>query len=101
MAKMRSHTSRRFHEAFPAAGPGVAEDQVDVVGGVLRQQLVAEPQYLCFVGDVTGMARDMDASWSLGSCHGRGLGHGLRVQVAGRDRAALGGQLARELPAHA
>ena len=72
-----------------------------MLGAVLGQQFVAEPQHLCFFGDVTGMARDVDASRSLGSCHGRGLGHGLRMQVAGRDRAALGGQLAGKLPAHA
>ena len=72
-----------------------------MIGAVLGQQLVAEPQYLCFLGDVTGMARDVDASRSLGSCHGHGLRDGLRMQVAGRDRAALSGQLAGKLPAHA
>ena len=35
-----------------------------MIGAVLRQQLIAEPQYLCFFGDVTGMARDVDASWT-------------------------------------
>ena len=45
-----------------------------MIAGVLGEQLVAEPQYLRFVGDVTGMAGDLDA--------GRGLARAMATVSA-------------------
>ena len=73
---------------------GVAEDQVDVVAGVLLEQFVAEPQDLGLIGNIAGMAGDRDAGWRGRPRGGRGHGDGVRVQVARRDRAALRRQLA-------
>ena len=47
------------------------------------------------------MAADPDAGRGALPRLGRGLRHGVRVQVAGRDRASLCRQLADELTAHA
>jgi hypothetical protein len=88
-------------EAAAAADAGVAEDQVDVIAGMLGQQLVAEPQHLRLLGNVAGMAADPDGGRGAHPRQGRGLRHGIRVQVAGRDRASLCRQLADELTAHA
>ena len=102
MATMRSHyLAPASHETLAAAGPGVAEHQVDVVAGVLSEQLVAEPQHLRLVRDVTGVAGDPDAGRGLRLGQGHGLRHGVRVQVAGRHRAALRRQLTGKLAAHA
>ena len=72
-----------------------------MIAGVLLEQLIAEPQHLRLLGDVAGMAGDQDAGRSVGLRQGRGLRDGVRVQVAGRDRASLRRQLADELAAHA
>jgi hypothetical protein len=68
-----------------------------VIAGVLRQQLIAEPLDLRLVGDVAGMAGDLDAGRGVRPRQGRGLRDGIRVQVADRDRASLRRQLAGEL----
>ena len=47
------------------------------------------------------MAGDLDAGRGARPRQGRGLRDGVRVQVAGRDRAALRRQLADQLAAHA
>jgi hypothetical protein len=88
-------------EAAAAADAGVAEDQVDVIAGVPRQQLIAEPQDLRLVGHVAGMAGDPDAGRGARPRRGRSLRDGAGVQVACRDRAALRRQLADKLAAHA
>ena len=87
-------------EAAAAADAGVGEDQVDVIGGVLLEQFVAEPQDLRLVGDVTGMAGDLDAGRGGRPRRGRGHRNGVGVQVARRDRASLRRQLADKLAAH-
>ena len=72
-----------------------------MIGGVLLEQLVAEPQDLCLVGDIAGMAGDPDAGRGGRPRRGRGHRDGVGVQVAGRDRASLRRQLADKLAAHA
>ena len=86
-------------EAEAAEDAGVGEDQVDVIAGVLLEQFVAEPLDLCLLGDVADMAGDLDAG--RGGRPRGGCGHrdGVRVQVAGGDRAALRGELADQLTA--
>jgi hypothetical protein len=84
-------------EAGAAEDARVGEDQVDVLAGVLGQQFVAEPLDLCLVGDVADMAGDLDAGRGRRPRRGRGHRDGVRVQVAGRDRAALRRQLADKL----
>ena len=71
-----------------------------MIGGVRLQQLVAEPPDLRLVGHVAGVPGDRDAGRSPGPGGGRDLRHGACVHVAGRDRAALGGELPHELAAH-
>src|SRR5262249_12116527 len=88
-------------EAAAAADAGVAEHQVDVIAGVLLEQLIAEPQHLRLVGDVAGMSGDPDARGGARLGLSRGLRDGLPVDVARRDRASLLRQLADELTAHA
>ena len=91
----------------PADGAGatpdarVAEYQLDVIGGVLPQQLVAEPLDLGLIGDVARVAADGDAGLRAGLRHRDGVRHSIGVPVAGGDRAALRRQLADELAAHA
>jgi hypothetical protein len=65
------------------------------------EQLIAEPQHLCLVADVAGVAGDPDAGWDTRPRRSRGLRDGVRVPVARGDRASLRGQLADELAAHA
>ena len=99
---MRSHSSRLLvDEAGAAADAGVAEHQVDVVGGVLAQQLVAEPMDLRLVGDVACVAGDENTTRRAGLADGRGIRDRVGVPVAGRDRASVRGQLPDKLPAHA
>ena len=88
-------------KAAAAADARVAEDQVHVIGAVLLQHLIAEPQNLPLVGNVTGMAGHPDLGHGDLSRDGRGLRDGLRVQVTRRDRASLHCQLAGKLAAHA
>jgi hypothetical protein len=90
-----------FDETAAAADAGVIEDQVDVVADVLFEHLIAKPQDLRLVGHIAGMAGDQHARRRIRPCHHRGLLDRLRVEVAGRDRATLRGELADELPAHA
>jgi hypothetical protein len=53
-----------LNEAGAAEDARVAEDQVDVIGGMLPEQLSAEPQDLRLIGDVANMASDPDAGRS-------------------------------------
>ena len=75
-------------EALAAAYARVAEDQGDVIGGVLGQQLIPEPQS-SLIGDVAVMDADPHAGSGVRARHDRGLRDGVRAQVAGRDRASL------------
>src|ERR1019366_5985495 len=95
------HLPAAADEAFAATDTRVAEDQVDVIAGVPVEQLIAEPQDLRLIGDVTGMAGDPDAGRGGPPRPGRGPRDGVRVQVACRDRASLRRQLADKLAAHA
>src|SRR5262245_38033388 len=88
-------------EATAAADPRVAEHQVDVIAAVPLEQLIAEPQHLRLVGDVAGMAGDPGPGRGARPRQVRGLRDGVRVPVAGRDRAALRRQLPGKLAAHA
>ena len=75
-------------EAPTAAYAGVAEHQIDVVGGVLALQLVAEAQDLRLLGDVAYMAADEYAAARAGLRGGRRLGDRVAVPITRRDRAS-------------
>src|SRR5205823_10375950 len=88
-------------EAAAATDAGVVEQQVDVVGLVLVDDLVTEAVDLGFVGHITEVGRDASAGRGLLLGAERRLRHVVHVHVARRDRAALGGQLDHELATHA
>ena len=89
------------HEAAASADAGVAEHQVDMIGGVALEQLVAKAQHLRLVGDVADVAADPGRRPRRPSPPARGLRDRVGVPVAGRDRASLRRQLADQLAAHA
>ena len=72
-----------------------------MIAGVLGQQLIPEPQYPSLLGDVAVMGADPHAGPGVSARDDRGLRDGVRVHVAGRDRASLRRELAGKLAAHA
>jgi hypothetical protein len=75
---------------------------MDLVGRLLLDQFVAKALEMVLdrdVGDVGGDAQPLRQLFRL--AQPLGLGHRLHRDVAHRDIAALGHQLARELAAHA
>ena len=73
----------------------------NVIGLVLSHDLVAEPRHLRLVGNVADMRRDARTGWRLLLGQRLGLGQVVGVDVAGRHRATLCGQLPHQLAAHA
>ena len=66
-----------------------------------HHRLVAEPRSLRLAGDIAGLAGDPHPGPGAGLRPGCAVRDGVLVPVAGRDRAALPGQLADQLAAHA
>lgn len=88
-------------QAASATDAGVVEQKMDLVGRLLLDQLVAKPLEMALyrnVGDVGGDAQPLRQPFDL--AQPLGLGHRFRRDVAHRDVAAFGNQLARQLPAH-
>src|SRR5450631_4350805 len=75
---------------------------MDLVGGLLLDQFVAEALQLIFDRDVGDMGGDAQALWQpLDLTKTLGLRHRIRRNIAHRDVAALGDKLARQFAAHA
>ncbi len=94
--------ARAGEQAAAAADPGVVEQQMDPVGRLLLGDFIAEALELVLdrdVGDVSGDAQPLRQPFDLAKpfC----LRHRLSRNIAHRDIAALGDQLARELAPHA
>jgi hypothetical protein len=88
--------------AAAAADPGIVEQQMDLVGVVAVGELIAKPLHLRLVGDIGDMRRDTQPlrqprrlAEPPRFCHSR------RRDIAHRDIASLGDELADELPPHA
>ena len=88
--------------AAAAADAGIVEQQVDLVGVLVARDLGRKALDVVLVGDIAEMGGDaealrqgIDLAQALGFCHRRGR------DVADRDVAAFGHQLAGELAAHA
>src|SRR6202161_2711865 len=75
---------------------------MDLVGGLLFDQFIAEALQLILDGDVGDMGGDAQALWQpLDLTKTLGLCHRIRRDIAHRDIAALGDELARQFAAHA
>ena len=72
-----------------------------MIAGVLGQQLIPEPQYPSLIGDVAVMSADPHPRSGVRARENRRLRDGVRVHVAGRDRASLRRELPGKLTAHA
>src|SRR5690349_13404740 len=72
-----------------------------MISGVTGQQLIPESEHLRLVRDVADMRADLNAGPCLGPRQVSRPAHGIRVEVAGRDRAPQRRELADKLPAHA
>ena len=93
--------ARRGEQAAAAADAGIVEQQVDLVGRLLRDQFIAKALELILdrdVGDVGGDAQPLRQLFGL--AEPLGLRHGVRRYIAHRDIAALGHELAREFAPH-
>ena len=75
---------------------------MDVVDAVLRRHLIAKAQHLPLIGHVGDMGGEAKALRQAGCvAEGDGLGHGAGGDIAERDVAALGDQLAHQFAPHA
>ena len=110
MLKVFSHCSRVLVNRLPRIGEqaaatadaGVVEQEMDPVGCLLLGDFVAETYQLVLdrdVGDTGGDAQALRQPFHL--AQPLGLGHGVGGDIAHRDIAALGNQLARQLAPHA
>ena len=89
-------------QASAAANAGVIEQQMNPVGRLLLGDFIAKPQQLVFDGDVGEMRGDAQAlRQPFHLAKPLGLRHRVGGDVAHRNIAALGNQLARQLAAHA
>jgi hypothetical protein len=94
--------ARVVDEAAAAADRRVGEDQVDVFGPVRLQGLAAEPQHRRLIGHIALVHTDRGGRRTGGAKRQfPGLGQGVDVDVAGGDRASLGGELADQFAPHA
>src|SRR6516165_885696 len=88
-------------QAAATADTGIVEQQMDPVGGLTVGDLGAEALHLREVGHVGDMRRDAQALRQprrLAQPHG--FRHPLCSEIAHRDIARLGDQLAHQLPPH-
>jgi hypothetical protein len=89
-------------QAAAAADAGIVEQQVDLVGGLLLAEFVAETGELILDRDVCDMGGDAKPLRQLFDlAEPPGFRHRLGRDVAHRDIAAFGDELARKLAAHA
>src|ERR1035437_9294975 len=89
-------------QAAAAADAGVVEQQMDLVGRLLLDDLIAEALELVLDRDVGDMGGDAQALRQfLDLAKPLGLRHRISGDIAHRDIAALGDQLTRELAPHA
>src|SRR6267142_539065 len=94
--------ARVGEQAAAAADAGVVEQQMDLVGRLLLGELITEAQQLILnrdVGDMRGDAQALRQLFHLAKP--LGFRHRSCRDIAHRDIAALGDELARELAAHA
>ena len=103
MLKVRSHCSRVLVNRLPPPPmPALLNKQMDLVGRLLLDQLIAKTLEMSLdrdVGDMRGDAKALRQLFRL--AQPLGLGHRLQGNVAHRDIAAFGHELAREFAAHA
>ncbi|MGY4217385.1 hypothetical protein ACVMFB_003884 [Bradyrhizobium sp. USDA 4522] len=94
--------ARVGEQAAAATDAGVVEQQVDLVGRLLLDQLIAEAFVVILDRDVGNVGRDAQALRQLlDLAEPLGLGHRLGRDVAHRDIAALGNELPCQLAPHA
>ena len=88
-------------QAASTAQTGVVEQQVDMVGVVRREHLVAKDHDRRLVADVADVARYADVRCRCGRARQRdGLGHVVDREITDRDVTALGGELHGEFATH-
>src|ERR1044072_7906520 len=94
--------ARVGEQAAAAANAGIVEQQMDLVGRLLLDQVVAktlEMRLYRAVGKVGGDALSLLHFFGLADFFG--FAHSLRGDVAHRDIAAFGDELTRQFAAHA
>jgi hypothetical protein len=103
-----AHVERLFpfvaavgNHAPAAADASVVEQKMDLVGVLTLCDFMAKPLHLRFVGHIGDMRRDAQAlRQPLRLAEPPRFSHRVRKDIAHRDIAAFGDQLANELSAH-